>query len=303
MINKSLSLNAWVIYFDQAPLPVLRRTATELALLHEKEDDLNGRELAGVILRDPIMTLKVLRFLQANRGKSQITDITTISRAIMMIGTTPFFKQFSQQPLIEDSLADYPEARAGMMQVMSRAHHAALYALDWSVLRHDIDTDEVVIAALLRDLAEMLLWCFAPEPMLEIRRKMRQDPTLRSAAAQQQVLGFRLIELQLALATAWHLPNLLLSLMDEAQAAMPRTRCVTLAVALARHSANGWLDAALPDDCKAIHDFLKIPQDEAWSRIRHATLQAAQGWDWYGVPPAAAWLPMQTVVASDKSAF
>lgn len=294
MINKPLSLNAWVLYLDQAKLPVLGRTVAELARLREKEDDLNGRELTSVILHDPIMTVKLLRYLEAHRSKRQITDITTIDRAIMMMGTTPFFKEFAEQVLIEDALADYPQALAGMMTVMSRARHAALYALDWAVLRHDIDTDEVVIAALLRDLAEMLLWCFAPEPMLAIRDRMQRDPTLRSAAVQREVLGFPILDLQLALASTWHLPKLLLSLMDEAQADQPRTKGVTLAVALARHSANGWNDAALPDDFAAIHDLLKLPVEETWERIRHTALVAAKGWDWYGVAPAAAWLPMQT---------
>jgi HD-like signal output (HDOD) protein len=294
MIDRQLGLNAWVLYLDQAQLPVLRRTVTELARLQEREDDLNGRELAAVILHDPIMTVKVLRCLESHRSKSQITDITTIDRAIMMMGTTPFFRQFTAQPLIEERMAIHPQAREGMMQVMSRARHAAMYALDWAVLRHDVDTDEVVIAALLRDMAEMLLWCFAPGQMLEIRDKMRRDPALRSAAAQQEVLSFRVVELQIALASTWHLPKLLLSLMDESHAELPRTKCVALAVALARHSANGWSDAALPDDFAAIADFLKISPDTVWERVRHTALQAAQGWEWYGVPPAAAWLPMQT---------
>ena len=293
MITRQLGMNAWGVYLDRAQLPVLRRTVTELARLQEKEDDLNGRELTAVILHDPIMTVKVLRYLESHRGRSQVTDITTIDRAIMMIGTTPFFKQFADQPIIEDNLADYPDAMEGMMQVMSRARHAAMYALDWSVLRHDVDTDEVVVAALLRDLAEMLLWCFAPGQMLEIRDRMRHDPTLRSAAAQQEVLSFRIIELQIGLASTWHLPKLLLSLMDESHAELPRTKCVALAVALARHSANGWSDAALPDDFAAIRDFLKITPDEVWERVRHTALQTAQGWEWYGAHPAAAWLPMQ----------
>ena len=293
MITRQLSLNAWVSYLNQTQLPVLRRTVADLASLRAREDELNGRELTAVILHDPIMTVKVLRYLQSHRGKSQVADITTIDRAIMMIGTTPFFRQFTDQTLIEESLADYPLAMEGMMQVMSRARHAAMYALDWSVLRHDVDTDEMVVAALLRDLAEMLLWCFAPGQMLEIRDRMRRDPALRSAAAQQEVLGFRVIELQIALATTWHLPKLLLSLMDESHAEHPRTLCVALAVALARHSANGWSDAALPDDFAAIRDFLKISPDEVWERVRRTALQAAKGWEWYGVPPAAAWLPMQ----------
>ena len=175
---------------------------------------------------------------------------------------------------------------------MSRARHAALYALDWSVQRNDIDTDEVVIAALLRDMTEMLLWCFAPQPMLTINEHKRRDPALRSAAVQREVLGFRLIELQLALASTWHLPKLLLSLMDEGHAGKPRTRCVALAVALARHSSKGWFDAALPDDYAGVAELLQIPPELAWQRIRHTALEAARGWDWYGVPPAAAWLPL-----------
>lgn len=294
MITRQLSLSKWGLYLDQVQLPVLRRTVMDLASLRKREDELNGRELTAVILHDPIMTVKVLRYLESHRGKSQITDITTIDRAIMMIGTTPFFRQFSDQPLIEESLADYPLAMEGMMQVMSRARHAAMYAQDWSGLRNDVDANEVVVAALLRDLAEMLLWCFAPEQMLEIRERKRRDSTLRSATAQQEVLSFRIIELQIALASTWHLPKLLLSLMDEAHAELPRTQCVALAVALARHSANGWSDAALPDDFAAIGRFLKISPDEVWERVRHTALQAAQGWEWYGVHPAAAWLPMQT---------
>jgi hypothetical protein len=89
------------------------------------------------------------------------------------------------------------------------------------------------------------------------------------------------------------LPKLLLSLMDESHAELPRTKCVTLAVALARHSANGWSDAALPDDFAAIGNFLKISPEEVWERVRHTALQVAKGWEWYGVHPAAAWLPMQ----------
>ena len=296
MIDKPLSLPAWTLYLDQAPLPVLRRTEIEMARLREKVDEINGHELSAVILRDPVMTVNVLRYLEAHRSTKQLTDVTTIDRAIMMIGTTPFFKRFSDQPLIEDALADYPLALDGMMRVISRSHHAALYAQDWSILRHDIDIEEVVVAALLRDLAEILLWCFAPEPMLQIREKMRLDPTLRSMTAQLQVLGFSLLELQLDIATTWHLPHLLLSLMNEYHAELPRTKCVVTATALARHSANGWNNPALPDDFKAIQELLGIPPEVAWERVRHATLKAAKDWDWYGVQPSASWLPMQSVI-------
>jgi hypothetical protein len=61
---------------------------------------------------------------------------------------------------------------------------------------------------------------------------------------------------------------------------------------LARHSANNWFDAALPDDYKEIAQLLKFSEEETQERIQRITLQAAKSWDWYGVAPAAAWLPL-----------
>ena len=54
---------------------------------------------------------------------------------------------------------------------------------------------------------------------------------------------------------------ILLTLMDHAKADSPRVKNVVLAVDLARHSGNGWDDAALPDDFKAIEELLHIGHD------------------------------------------
>lgn len=46
--------------------------------------------------------------------------------------------------------------------------------------------------------------------------------------------------------------------MDEQRAHLPRVRNVQLAVNLARHSADGWDNAALPDDYKDIAQLLHV---------------------------------------------
>jgi HD-like signal output (HDOD) protein len=122
--------------------------------------------------------------------------------------------------------------------------------------------EEIRIAALLHDLAEILMWCFAPQDMLKIHSIQLQDKSLRSRAVQEQVLGFALADLQKALVQKWELPELLLTLMDDANAKQQRVRNVQLAVNLARHSANGWDDAALPDDYKDIGALLRTPPDQ-----------------------------------------
>lgn len=269
MLERPLpSLESWVNYLSQANIPVLKRTARELARLRENEENVTGRQVAGTILQDPLMTLRVLAYIEATRRKSQTADITTIDRAVMMIGITPFFAKFENLPLVEDSLKEQPQALIGLLRVISRARQASLFARDWAVLRHDLDVEEVTVAALLHDSAEILLWCFAPTLMLGIRAMQAENRGLRSAAAQQGALGITATELQLALARAWRLPELLQSLMDDHHAEHPRVRNVIHAVNLARHAANGWNDPAIPDDLAEICKLLGIAEPALMERLR-----------------------------------
>jgi HD-like signal output (HDOD) protein len=262
------TLASWVNFLSRADIPVLKRTARELAQLRENEEKITGRQLAGAILHDPLMTLRVLAYIEAHRRKSQTADITTIDRAVMMIGITPFFAKFDALPLVEDRLKDQPQALIGLLRVINRARQAMLFARDWAVLRHDLDVEEVTVAALLHDTAEILLWCFAPALMLSIRARQAAMPGLRSATAQAEVLGINVIDLQLALARAWRLPELLQSLMDDSHAEHPRVRNVIYAVNLSRHASNGWHDPAIPDDLADIGRLLGVSAESLKERLR-----------------------------------
>lgn len=279
---------SWIQALGAVEIPVLRRTVDELSRLREHEDRLVARDISRVLLHDPMFTLRLLRFLPTQRKPGRPTEITTVEHALMMLGVSPFFEHFGDLPAVESALAGQPLALDGLMRVINRARHAALYAGDWAGVRHDVESDEVVIAALLHDLAEMLLWCFAPELALRIEALLRQDRSLRSSVAQTAVLGFALNDLQLALIAEWRLPALLQSLIDAAHSRRPRAINVLLAVDLARHSAKGWDDPALADDYAAIEKFLNLPQQEVLARIERIALQAENGRDWYRLQAAPA---------------
>jgi hypothetical protein len=100
--------DSWIAYFVQADIPVLRHTVQQLAELRENADKSNARVISSVILHDPMMTLRMLAYIESKRSKSRLTDITTIERALMMIGMEPFFKDFQNLPLIEDHLKSQP---------------------------------------------------------------------------------------------------------------------------------------------------------------------------------------------------
>lgn len=268
MIDKAFdSLDGWVSYLSGADLPVLRHTVAELNALRENAEHVNARTLAGVILKDPMMTMRVLRYIESHRRKRQHTDITTIERAIMMMGVEPFFAEFDQMPTVEDHLATHPQALLGLLKVINRALKASRWARDWALQRHDLDVDEITVATLLRYAAEMLMWCFAPTLALKVRTAQAQDRQLRTSVAQRMAYGMSLNELGTALATDWHLPELITTLMDGGQADNPRVRNVTLACDLARHSANGWNDPALPDDYIAIGELLHLNKETVLRKL------------------------------------
>lgn len=262
----------------RAKLPVLRESVEVLHKLMEREDEVSGREVAAVVLRDPMLVVQVIRHLQSNRSRRIFNDITTIDHALMMLGVSRFFdlcRQLCDEiQAVEEVLADQPQALTGLSDVVSRARHAALHARSWAEQRADIESDEIVVATMLHDLAEMLIWIFEPAAALEIARRQRRDPALRSADAQRAVLGFALVDLQQALCGEWHLPDLLLDLMDSQHARHPRSRTVLLAVALARHSAHGWTDAALPDDITDVADLLRLSESEVRSLVYRTDLRA-----------------------------
>lgn len=274
-------------------VPVLASTARTLAQMRAEEDRLTARDISRVVLRDPLMTLRVLRYAEGRRGARQLADITTVEHAIMMHGITTFLRDHSRMTTIESVLENNGRALSGALRVISRAQHASAFARSIAAHRHDIESDEVVVGALLHDLAELLLWCHRPDHQREIRYLVDNAQGLRSAAAQRLVLGFTHIELQLALAAEWRLPALLCRLMDDDHADHPRVVNVMTAAALARHLAHGWNDPALPDDYKRIEKVAGISAQAARRLVSSAAITAARQWESTGVRPAASWLPLE----------
>ena len=261
-------LRAWTACFQAAEIPVLGETADALEALRPNEDRVDANGLGETIAHDPLMTLKVLAYASQNRSARVVTDIETVTGALVMLGISPFFRAFGAQATVEERLADFPEASQGLKDTLQRAHRGANYALGFAVHRLDHDAAVIHAAALLHDFAEMLLYCHAPALALRIRQAQRADPTLRSAAAQRAVLNVELADLQQALMKAWRLPELLVRINDDRHAEHANVRTVTLALRLARHTAHGWDNPAIPDDVAAIADLLNLSQAATLALIR-----------------------------------
>ncbi|MFG6460355.1 HDOD domain-containing protein [Roseateles sp. DXS20W] len=257
------SLDAWVEAFANAEIPVLAETAEALELMRATEDDVDAHGLAEMISTDPLMSLKVIAHASELKRGRLMADTETVTAALVLMGITPFFRAFGPQPTMEAALADHEDALMGLSRVMQRAERASRFALGFAAHRADPDAAVIHSAALLHDFAEMLLWLHAPALALQIAALQDADHSLRSAAAQRQVLGIELADLEQALMQRWHLPDLLMRITNDKHARDPQVRCVHLAVRLARHTARGWDDAGVPDDLHDIAELLNLSETHA----------------------------------------
>jgi HD-like signal output (HDOD) protein len=245
-------IGAWTHYLVHAEIPVLAATALALENLRSKEDDVDANMLAAVIQSDPMMTLKLLSRMAALRRPGSDTETESVTTALVLMGIGPFFRHFGPQSVVESWLDDQPEALQALQGLLTRAERAGHFALAFALHRGDTDATLIHQAAFLNDFAEMLMWIHAPALMVKIRNAQEADASLRSGVIQRGILGVQINDVRQSLMKLWHLPELLINISDELHAERANVKSVVLAVRVARHSAYGWENAALPDDYEEI---------------------------------------------------
>ncbi len=257
-------LAGWTALFEHSCLPVLGETLESLRELAVNEDAVDARLLADAVVNDPLMTIKLLAHVAQLRRGREGSDTETVTEALVMLGVPPFFRAFQEEAEVEVLLASQPQALDGFHRVLRRSRRAARFAMGFAVHRMDHDAAVIHEAALLHAFAELLLWQRAPALALAIEQRQQADPARRSAAVQRELLNIELYALEHALMLKWRLPALLVQITDEhAQHLTPQMRNVQLAIRVARHTATGWDNAALPDDVHDVAALLNLSEDSA----------------------------------------
>lgn len=260
--SKIPSLNQWPLFLKNQTLPILKATQRGILLekqKYEKGELSDSRILAKIILNDPVMTVHLLSFMHYLKAKNLRNEIRTIQSALVMMGMQPFFYQFSNLPIIENVLKDFPKALLNVFKIIQKAQRAADFAQNWAIRKNDLNLDEIRTAALLHPLAEILIGIFFPDVLLKFNQTLKENPGIRSRDVQIKILGFTAFDLQMLLNEHLHLPYLLKELMNERkEKESQRVKMVHLAIRLARHSAQNWNDSALPDDYAEIAKMLGL---------------------------------------------
>lgn len=280
------STQAWVAYLSKVELPVLANT---LRQINELTDSTNStvNELANVILNDAQLTSQVLRLSNTVFYNQTRTQVSTVSRAITLIGFNSV-KSMAISSLVVDTLLKRND-RPHLLRCLARALHAAVQARCLMPKRTDHALEEVFIGALLMNIGELAFWSCETEQATELEQRLRLDES--PVEAQKAVLHTTFTEITRGLVEAWSLGPFIKEVVAPGKANSMASSLVRNSVEMARVSEQGWSGAEmdkvlerLSDDVgetpAAIRDQLKVNAQEA-------TKVAAS----LGIPQVAALMP------------
>ncbi|TKV69072.1 HDOD domain-containing protein [Marinobacter panjinensis] len=263
------STQAWVTYLSKVELPVLANT---LRRIDELTDSSNStvNELANVILNDAQLTSQVLRLSNTVFYNQTRTQVSTVSRAITLIGFDAV-KSMAISSLIVDSLLARND-RPHLLRCLARAIHAAVQARCLLPKRNEHALEEVFIGALLMNIGELAFWSCETEQAAELEAKLRADEP--PVEAQKAVLHTTFSEITRGLVDAWSLGPFIKEVVAPGQPNSKAASLVRHSVEMAKLSENGWrgkemeavmeaLGNDIGENPAAVRDRLKVNAGEA----------------------------------------
>ncbi len=232
--SNSSSIKSWLARLKRDDMPVFGKTVQDIMNVAENRDS-SLSELAKVILEDASMTAKVLRLANAVMYNPSSQAISTISRAIVLLGFEKV-RNLSLTVALVDSMVKGVN-REHLMQELARSLHAATQAREFAKEMGIKDSEEIFVSALLNNIGEFAFWCMAKEEGKKVDEAMRRG--MSKEDAEIAVLGFKLKKLSGHIARDWNLGEML----EECLSGKGTKKCcklISLSHGLVAATEKGW---------------------------------------------------------------
>jgi HD-like signal output (HDOD) protein len=290
-MSENRPLAYWLEKLTTDNFPILRRSREQLLIMERDINRVTDDDIAKQVYRDPFLMTNLLRRVAKMPRRGLAGEVTTINRAVMMVGMQPFFLWAKNLPVLEDTLRGKTPVLQRLLAVLSCSYHAAHQAWQWALLRKDMNAEEVFVATLLQNRIAWAGWLLIPGEMLVIEQHMRRE-RFDFAKAFSRHTDYLYEDIQTALAKKWTLPELYCDFLHGHNAI--RGQGAVLALKLSDAVQRGWWQPQVTEIIQQIADWLHQPLDELTIKIHQYSVQAArQSEGWYGgATPSAAWLPM-----------
>lgn len=288
-------LNAWVNSLRRQNMPVLSNVIVELNKITGDEDaDMN--QLAEVILRDPKLTSHVLRVANSVQYNYSRQQISTVSRAIVLIGLKGMRAICISLLVMDTLLKDKPTER--LLKLIAQGFHAATQARNLVERNDSQSAEEVFIAALLYNLGEMAYWSCenlqVDEPGL-----YSDDPKERKQAI-EKVLGTSFKAISKELAKHWKLGETLERALYPSTHPDDKVKSVIIGERLSRAALYGWDSPQAYKVVKEVAEFAQVDEELALALVKKGADDAAETALNYGVSEVCPLIPSSMKKLSPK---
>ncbi|MCC5809735.1 MAG: HDOD domain-containing protein [Ectothiorhodospiraceae bacterium] len=287
------ALDRWLARLQTQDLPVLNRTVQRLCSI-AADQDASTQDLAIVVLQDASLTSGVLRAANSAHFNRSGQEISTISRAIALLGFDTVRTIGSSLAVIDTLLQGATRER--LIRIMRESVFAATQARMIAVEMRTGGPEQVFVAALLLRLGEMAFWCFADEREARSVERALADGQRSAALVEREALGFPLRDLSVRLARDWRLGELMeQALQARSNHAQGQIGCIQLGHALEREvRQHGWNGPSTAKVVERIIGAAGIPEERMRELLLKAQDESARIAEAFGIPISRVDVPEDT---------
>ncbi|MGE0314825.1 MAG: HDOD domain-containing protein [Lautropia sp.] len=186
-------------------LPVFSGAAMRISqAIRGAETDVG--ELSRVILSDPALTTKVLRLANSAMYQSLGKEITTASRALMVLGVD-VIAQLAASLKVVESYAQAARSNEGARPIVAKAMMAGALSARLAPLEDPVRAEVQMVTSVLYGFGQLLCAFYLPDDWNRIQAAVDSSAsTLSIADACRQVIGMTDRELAAALVERWAMP-------------------------------------------------------------------------------------------------
>ncbi len=294
-----LGLQGWVDRIRDRDMPAFGNTVDSVRNITADENASIGM-LSRVILQDAALTTKVLKLSNSVIFNPARQPVSTISRAITVLGFNVLGQVVLSICLIDAFLVG--GLRGRVAAEMARGFHAAVQARSAAATCGVIQTEEVFIAALLGRVGEMAFWCFGRETANELDQALIEQPDERPEDLQMDLLGFRLRNLTASLAREWRLGPMVVTTAEPAAHPSVSEKAIALGHRLAAAAEYGWESTVAIKALEAYAEMLHRPFEEVKTLVMNNAAEATRVAAQFGATDAARLIPVPGTDAADEVA-
>lgn len=285
-IKEIRGLSAWMKVISTLNLPSLNTVVSALCELTNDVDS-SAEQFTQLVLRDADLTSQVLKVANSVQYNRSLKPIKTVSRAIIQIGHLDLKNIALASTLIDGFLKAGPRKR--LIESLARSFHSAVQARAIAQYHQQQDHEEVFIAALLLNIAELALLSTGREQVERFIRARNKDPDNENAIAREH-LGVGLRPLGKALSQHWGLGGLVQKAIEGDQSD-PLVKAVMFGDQITRALPMGANNKALRDIIRQISDQYDKPESEVSDQILLMADEAASVASTYGAQSIIEALP------------